>query len=369
MSTKTVVIAAGGSGGHIYPALAIADQLKKSHPELLIFFVGTPNGLENQIIPKKGYPLLHIPIGRLNKNVSTGERIKTLLQMPLAFLKAIWICLKLRPLFLIGVGGHASGPMLLMASLLRFKTYIWEPNAFPGMANRYLSRFVKKAFVVFDQAAKNMGTATAQKVGYPMREAIENLGALETKQNPQDFHVLVFGGSQGAQGINTAVVEMVEKYAADLAGIKVLLQSGPRDFERVKGLVEKLPESVSRNIEITDFIYDMEEKYQWADVIVARSGMGSVSEIASTGRPSILIPLASSADGHQQKNAEALEEKGAAYLVLQKDLSSEVLKQKILQLKSDAQLREHMSQAVREFYQPHGASVIAQEILAGENSL
>lgn len=365
MKTKTAVIAAGGSGGHIYPALAIANRLKKSHPDLLIFFVGTKGGLENRIVPPKGYPLLHIPIGRLNKNVATIERVKTVLQMPLAFLKAIWICLKLRPQFVLGVGGHASGPMLLMASLLGFKTYIWEPNAFPGMANRYLSRFVRKIFVVFEQAARRMGTNKAQIVGYPMRESIESLGRLKLKETLGDFHVLVFGGSQGAMGINSAVMDMIKESEQELQGMKFILQCGSRDFQRIMGLYENLSESGKAMIEITEFIYDMEDKYQWADVVVARAGMGSVSELASTGLPSILIPLASSADGHQQKNAEALQEKGAAIMILQKDLNQEALKQALLKLNKNRELRKKMSAAAREFYQPHGAEVIARDIQLG----
>lgn len=365
MSSKTAVIAAGGSGGHIYPALAVADRLKKSHPDLLIFFVGTEGGLENKIIPPKGYPLLHIPIGRLNKNVATSERVMTLLKMPLAFFKAAWICLKLRPRFLLGVGGHASGPMLLMASLMGFKTYIWEPNAFPGMANRYLSRFVKKIFVVFDQAARRLGEGKAQKVGYPMRESIEALGHLAVKESEPEFHVLVFGGSQGAQSINSAVLDLVKTHAEALLGVKILLQCGSRDFGRVSEIHQSLSTSAKEIVSITEFIYDMEEKYKWADVVIARSGMGAVSELSATGTPSILIPLASSADGHQQKNAEALQEKGAAIMVLQKQLSPEELLKHLMELKNDVNRRRQMSEAARGFYQPRGAEVIADNIVSG----
>ena len=365
MSSKTAVIAAGGSGGHIYPALAIADRLKKSHPDLLIFFVGTEGGLENKIIPPKGYPLLHIPIGRLNKNVATSERIMTILKMPLAFFKAVWICLKLRPKFLLGVGGHASGPMLLMASLMGFKTYIWEPNAFPGMANRYLARFVKKIFVVFDQAARRLGESKSQTVGYPMRETIEALGQLPVNDSENDFHILVYGGSQGAQSINSAIVEMVKTYAEDLGGVNILLQCGSRDFGRVSEIHQSLSTSAKQILSITEFIFDMEEKYKWADVVIARSGMGAVSELSATGTPSILIPLASSADGHQQKNAEALQEKGAAMMILQKQLSPEELLKHLLKLKNDVNSRRQMSEAARGFYQPRGAEVIAQDIVSG----
>ncbi len=294
------------------------------------------------------------------------ERLKTILQMPLAFLKAIWICLKLRPRFLLGVGGHASGPMLLMASLLGFKTYIWEPNAFPGMANRYLSRFVCKIFVVFEQAEKRMGSGKkTQVVGYPMRESIESLGPLSINESSTEFHVLVFGGSQGALGMNSAVMGLLKECHEDLQGMSFLLQCGSRDFQRVLGLYQELPESAQRKIEITEFIYDMEDKYRWADVVVARSGMGSVSELASTGTPSILIPLPSSADGHQQKNAEALQEKGAAIMVLQKDLNQRVLRQHLLDLKQNVEIRKNMSEAAQEFHQPQGAEVIAREILSG----
>ncbi|MCB0406676.1 MAG: UDP-N-acetylglucosamine--N-acetylmuramyl-(pentapeptide) pyrophosphoryl-undecaprenol N-acetylglucosamine transferase, partial [Bdellovibrionales bacterium] len=315
---KSVIIATGGTGGHIYPAIAVAEALKKQDPDYLIFFVGTKLGMENQIVPQKGYPLLHLPIGRLHKSVGWKERAQTLFQMPIAFFKAAWFCIKIRPQFLIGFGGHASGPMILIASLLGFKTFIWEPNAFPGMANRILSKFVSRCFVVFDSAKAKLNPKKSIKVGIPIRDMIESMGRLPQSQR-ETFHILVYGGSQGSLAISESVIHFYEKYQKELSFLRLLLQTGQTHFEKLKNECEKRS-LLSENFQLVPYIHDMDAKYQWADLVMSRSGAGTISELASTGLPSVLIPLPTAADGHQQKNAEELVEKGGAIMILQNQL-------------------------------------------------
>jgi UDP-N-acetylglucosamine--N-acetylmuramyl-(pentapeptide) pyrophosphoryl-undecaprenol N-acetylglucosamine transferase len=205
VNEKTVLIAAGGTGGHIYPALAIAAALKRQMPGLDVQFVGTPHGLENKLVPREGYKLHHIPIGRLNRNVSWSERLMTLISLPWAILKAILLVHRLNPRFVLGVGGHVTGPVILATSLLRKPAYLWEPNAHPGLANRWLAPFVREALVVFDEAAQLLKTRRICRVGMPVRAAIEDLAQKTTGTTRESvLRILVFGGSQGARGLMTS---------------------------------------------------------------------------------------------------------------------------------------------------------------------
>lgn len=357
-----VLIAAGGTGGHIYPAIAVADQLKKLNSNLELIFVGTPSGLENKIVPKAGFELEHIPIGRLNKNVSLLERLKTLVYMPWALIKSVLLVLRHRPLFLLGVGGHASGPLLLAASVLGYRTYIWEPNAYPGLANRYLAPFVHEVLVVFDQVRSLVKAKRCRKVGMPIRKEIE--AASQQHKEHKDFHVLVFGGSQGARGINNAVAEMLSDTGEWRKDIRVVHQTGPLDYRRIHDGYQK----GNVDVEVTEFLYDMDQRYIWADLVISRSGMSTVAELAAVGKPSILIPLPTAADNHQQKNAEALVLGGAAEMLLQKDLTAQRLRAMILKLKDDKLRREAMSRNARKFYEPNAARAIAYHLLEDSRS-
>ncbi|MCB0413417.1 MAG: glycosyltransferase, partial [Bdellovibrionales bacterium] len=205
---KIVVIAGGGTGGHIYPALAIAEALKIKDSEVEIHFVGTGQGLEAKIIPSYGYPLHFVPVGMLNSNVNLVTRIKTLLLLPFAFLKALWLVFKLKPNLVLGVGGYASAPMVFLSSLLRKKTYLWEPNAYPGLANRYLSKWVDASLVVFESAKEYLQSKNFYKVGLPVRKEIESLAKKDVALSKDDaFKILIFGGSQGALRINEVFCE------------------------------------------------------------------------------------------------------------------------------------------------------------------
>lgn len=361
---KSVIIAAGGTGGHIYPALAVADKIRQKHPEVQIFFVGTSTGMENKIIPSSGYPLLHLPIGRLHKSVSLTERIKTVVQLPLALFKAAWICWKLKPEFLLGVGGHASGPMLLAGSLLRYRTVIWEPNAHPGLANRILSRFVSQCFVVFDRAKKFLNNSRCETVGFPIRQQIEQLGVV-SKSPHSDFNVLIYGGSQGSLGISQAMLAFLKNYRSQYPNIKLLLQTGATHFQSIKDEARKLDLADSHQLQIVDYIHDMENKYQWCDLVICRSGTGTISELAATGLPSLLVPLPFAADGHQKINAEELVAKNAAFMLLQSDFSPEKIHEILQKFIQNPSIRIQMSKAVQLFYVPHAADDIVNRLWKG----
>lgn len=352
-----ILIAAGGTGGHIYPALAIADALKVKGVE--VEFVGTAHGLENKIIPPKGYRVNHLPIGRLNSNVPLTERLKTAVSLPFAFGKSATLLRRKKPDLVLGVGGHASGPLLLVASMLGYRTSIWEPNAMPGMANRILSRFVDECWVVFEEARARLKARTLNVAGMPVRKEIEDAKRTVARSSER-FRVLVFGGSQGARGINNTTLEMMKAAAPEWrAGIRLVHQTGPTDFARIKEGYGDLADEV----EVREYLHDMDRRYDEADLVVCRSGTGTLSELAACGKAAVLIPFPYAADDHQKKNAESLVAKDAAVLIDQKNLTAEALRATIDELRADPARRERMERNIRRFHHPRAAETLATKFV------
>lgn len=358
MATK-VLIAGGGTGGHIYPALAVAQALKEKDQHNQIEFVGTPLGLETKLVPRAGFPLHFVPIGRLNR-VSFLERLMTLLKLPLAFFRAVKLLNQLKPDVILGVGGYASGPVVLMAALLRYKTVIWEPNAHPGLANRWLSWLVDRCLVVFDEARPYFHSKKISAVPMPVRKEIES--SAQEAEVHKSFHVLLFGGSQGARPLNNVMSEAVMNGEEWLQGLELVHQTGPHDFTRIYESYSSL-QDMGDQVEAFEYLHDMPQRYAWADLVIARAGTGTISELAACGKAAILIPLPSAADDHQTKNAEALAKKNAAVLLPQKELTPQRLVQEILKFKSDAQLVNQLSRNIKAFHQSRGAEKIAEVIL------
>lgn len=365
LRSPRILIAAGGTGGHIYPALAMAEAFRKQRPQVAVDFVGTAHGLENKIVPAKGYRVHHLPIGRLNSNVALAERLKTIVLLPWALLESALLLRRERPDFVLGVGGHASGPLLLMASILGYRNAIWEPNAMPGMANRILSRFVDDCWVVFDDAKIHLHNRKMHVAGMPVRAEIEELN-IPAKADGKPFRILVFGGSQGARGLNTTTMEMVREGGEWLKDVRIVHQTGPADYERIKtGYGDILGKSA---VEVRDYIDNMAEQYAHADLVICRSGTGTLSELAACGKVAILIPFPFAADDHQRKNAESLVVKGAATMILQKNLSTESLRSAIRELRDDPARRELISQRIRAFHRPHAAEQLVGEFLERMNA-
>lgn len=353
-----ILIAAGGTGGHIYPALAMADAFRKKRPDTVIEFVGTAHGLENKIIPKQGYTVHHLPIGRLNRNVSIFERVKTLLTMPLAFLKSFLLLRRVRPDFVLGVGGHASGPLLLVASLIGYRSAIWEPNAMPGLANRWLAKFVDDCWVVFDEARSLLHGKNLHQAGMPVRQEIESVQGQKPAFAKEHFNILVFGGSQGARGINNAVMDMMKEGGSWLKDVHIVHQTGPTDYARIKEAYGGHPA-----VEVHEYLHDMANRYAQADLVISRSGTGTLSELAACGRPAILIPLPTAADDHQRKNAESLVRKNAALMIVQRDLTPAALRSAIESLRKDPTLLAEMSRNIKTFHHPRAAETLVDEFV------
>ncbi|ASD62675.1 undecaprenyldiphospho-muramoylpentapeptide beta-N-acetylglucosaminyltransferase [Bdellovibrio bacteriovorus] len=352
---KNIVIAGGGTGGHIYPGIAIARALQKLDPSIEVHFVGTARGLESKIVPREGFPLHLIESGQLNVK-SPIQKLKTLLKIPVGLWQSIRLLGQLKPLYVIGVGGYASGPFVLAASIIGFNTAVWEPNAMPGMANRILSRFVDKCFVVFNEAKKHLKGDSIIQTGMPVRAEIE--AAVHSTSENQKFHLLAFGGSQGSRIINNCLSDAVMSGGEWVKDLSVVHQLGSADLERVTEKYKNAP----CEVQPFEFIYDMAKYYQWADIIVCRGGASSIAEAAAFGIIPIIVPLPA-ADDHQQKNAESLVQKNAGRMILQKDLTPERLISEVQSLRADKDLRDQMVRNIKNFYIPHSATVIAKEIL------
>jgi undecaprenyldiphospho-muramoylpentapeptide beta-N-acetylglucosaminyltransferase len=355
MTKKTVVIAGGGTGGHIYPGIAIARALQAADPSIEVEFVGTAHGLEKKIIPREGFKLHLIESGKLNVS-SPLQKLKTLARIPVGLWQSVRLLWQIKPLYVIGVGGYASGPFVLAASIIGFNTAIWEPNAMPGMANRMLSRFVDKCFVVFAEAKKYLKNENIAAIGMPVRAEIEN--GVHIKHSDENFRVLVFGGSQGSRIINNCMSDAVMAGGEWTRGLSVTHQLGSADYERVSQKYQGAPCPVDAH----EFIYDMAKYYQWADIVVCRGGASSLAEAAAFGLIPIVVPLPA-ADDHQQKNAESLVARNAGRMILQKDLTPERLINEIQSLRADKALREEMVRNIKSFYIPQAAMTIAKEIL------
>lgn len=352
-----IFIAGGGTGGHIYPAIAIAKAIKDLQSDVIIDYVGTASGLETKIIPKEGAQLHLITSGKLNFSGNILEKIKTLIKIHWGLLQSVYLVLKHKPDFVLGVGGYASAPFVLAASLLRKPTAIWEPNAHPGMANRLLSRFVNKAYLVFPEGQKYLQTKVNMTVGMPLRYQPQNV----IKQPHDRFTVLCFGGSQGSQFLNDKISDLFINNPEFLENMHLIHQTGPKDYSRIKSKYEAVKNNL-KNVEVHEYIYNMPEYYLKSDVLFCRGGASTLAEAGLFGVVPIIVPLPA-ADNHQQKNAESLVNKGAAFMFLQDEFHDEIFKRLIWNFYQDPVIRQKMTENLRQTV-PQGASqAIAADIL------
>jgi UDP-N-acetylglucosamine--N-acetylmuramyl-(pentapeptide) pyrophosphoryl-undecaprenol N-acetylglucosamine transferase len=356
MESNVIFIAGGGTGGHIYPGVAIARAILQQRPEIQIRFVGTPSGLETKIVPREGFPLDLIQGGKLNFAGGLFEKIKTLCKIPLGIGQSLILLRKYRPKFVLGVGGYASGPFVLAAALCGIPSAVWEPNAHPGMANRWLSRFVDRCYIVFSQAEKWLKNENTFQFGMPVRKEIEE--AKKIARSDQKFHLLSFGGSQGSRAISTVLSDAIVHRGEWTKNLSVVHQIGAVDFAKLKAKYQNSEDIVSPY----EFIYDMHNQYAWADLVVARGGASTITELAAFGVVPIIIPLPA-ADNHQQKNAESLVVANAGQMLLQENLNEQSLITEIEKLRNNPAQMKLMSDNLRKFFQPQAAEKIAADIL------
>jgi UDP-N-acetylglucosamine--N-acetylmuramyl-(pentapeptide) pyrophosphoryl-undecaprenol N-acetylglucosamine transferase len=334
-----IAIAGGGTGGHIIPALAIADELKLVHGAEVLF-IGTPRGLESRLVPQAGYPLSMIEVGQL-KNVSLATKARTMLDLPMSLLKCRKLLRQFRPDAVIGVGGYASGPAMGAAILSGIPTLAFEPNAFPGLANRTVGRWVSAAAVNFAPAAKYF--RNAQITGIPVRSEFFHLQPRSSDAPP---HLLVFGGSQGARALNTFMPQIATSLLAAVPRLTILHQAGARHAESTLAAYQASGASPDR-WQVHAFLDDMPRRFEAADLVLSRSGASSVAELAAAGKPSLLVPFPQAADDHQRKNAEVLAESGAAEMLLERNLTPDKLQETLIRLLKDRAGLERMSKQAR----------------------
>lgn len=343
------ILAGGGTGGHVIPALAIAQQLQKDY-QAQVLFVGTARGIENRLVPAAGYPLQVVKVGAL-KNVSLITRAKTALDLPRAVWDAGRILAQFRPDVVIGVGGYASGPAMLAATLHRIPTLAFEPNVVPGFANRVVARTVSGAAVHFEETAKYFRRATV--TGVPVRQAFFEITPRAAGEPPT---LLVFGGSQGAHSINQALMESVPELRANLPELRILHQTGERDYNDAAAAYAKMGDAVRA----FRFIDNMPAFFAQVDLIMCRSGASTVAEITAAGKPAIFVPFPRAADDHQKRNAELLERAGAAIMLEESKLSSTTLIEAVVSLMKNSERMAKMGEAARKLSHPNAALDIAR---------
>ena len=346
-----IVIAGGGTGGHVIPALAIAHQLKKQFAAEVLF-IGTARGIETRLVPQAGYPLELIKVGAL-KNVSLMTRVKTMFDLP----RALWVAGRMltnfRPDVVIGVGGYASGPGMFAAIRRRIPTLAFEPNVVPGFANRMVARWVSVAAVHFEETCEYF--PRCKVTGVPVREAFFTMPA-KTAGPPT---LLVFGGSQGARAINQAMIESLSGLRERVPGLHIIHQTGQRDYDNVLAAYQKAGAQGHERGEVHKFIDDMPGTFARADLLVCRSGASTVAEIAAAGKPAIFVPFPQAADDHQNVNARALEKAGAAIVVEESNLEAAYLVDTIATVIADPRRLQAMSEAAKSLAHPKAVEEIA----------
>ncbi len=336
-----VLIAAGGTGGHIYPGIAVAKEVMRRNPESEVRFVGTERGLEKRLVPQAGFELSLIESAGL-KNVGMGARLRGVLVLPKSFFAARRLIREFRPDVVVGAGGYVSGPVLLTAAMMRLPTLVMESNALPGFTNRRLARFVDRAAVTFE-AALPFFRGKGVVIGNPVRREFFDI-PLKLRDATR-FSVLVFGGSQGARAINEAMIAALPDLEAQRDVLSITHQTGEADFEKVHaGYTDA---GWGENADVRRYIENMVAEFARADLIICRAGATTSAELVAAGKTAIMIPFPQAADDHQRKNAEALQAAGAARMILQHELTGERLAQEISALVQSPDDLTHMEEASR----------------------
>ena len=356
----TLMIAGGGTGGHIYPGIAIARGFVQRDETRRVVFVGTERGLETKIVPAEGFSLELISVGGL-KGKSLAEFARNLLKLPLAFVLSWRLLSRIRPAAVLGVGGYASGPILLVAALRGYPTMIQEQNAFPGITNRILAKLVRRVATAFPEALERLGRKGIV-TGNPVRA--EFFAISPEGRTSGRTRILIFGGSQGSRAINDAMVEALPHLADLRDDVDIVHQTGPRQHEAVSAAYAQSAFAQARVVEYLD---EMAVEMKRADFAVCRAGALTIGELAAVGLASILIPFAQASDNHQEVNARAVESAGGAIVITEKQLDGQLLAETIRSLVKDRERLSGMGRGVARLGAPGatGALVDAIEGIAG----
>jgi UDP-N-acetylglucosamine--N-acetylmuramyl-(pentapeptide) pyrophosphoryl-undecaprenol N-acetylglucosamine transferase len=357
-----VIISGGGTGGHIFPAVAIANALKKLNPAIEILFVGANGRMEMDKVPQAGYKIIGLDIQGIQRK-AIWKNLLFPVKLLASISKAVGIIKSFKPDAAVGVGGYASGPLLYAASLKGVPTLIQEQNSYAGVTNKWLSKKAQKICVAFDGMDKFFPADTIVKTGNPVRkQSVDTAGKRDTalqefNLSPNKKTILVTGGSLGARTLNHSLLADLDKLIA--ADVQVIWQTGKVYY---KGIMEKLGANYHPNIHILEFLNRMDLAYAAADIIISRAGAGTIAELCIIGKPVILVPSPNVAEDHQTKNAMALVQTDAAVFVTDKDAETTLIP-KALELLKDETQQALLSANISKLALPNADEVIAQHVL------
>ncbi|NOX21009.1 MAG: undecaprenyldiphospho-muramoylpentapeptide beta-N-acetylglucosaminyltransferase [Nitrospirae bacterium] len=353
-----VVIAGGGTGGHLFPGLALADELVKRDPSVEILFIGTDRGIEARVVPREGYNIRFVS-GAALVGKSLSGKLKALFSFIKGLRESYRILKETEPQIVVGTGGYVSVAPVVAAWLQSIPVLIMEQNTVPGKANRFLARMANAICITYQESMAFFPRDKVHLTGNPVRDRVTK-GSPEAARRlfslKEDlFTVLVFGGSRGASSINRAMVEALPYLTGIKEEVQFLHQTGESDYRFVRGAYQDMGFKGT----VTPFIYQMPEAYAVADLVISRAGATALAEICVTGKPSILVPYPYAAEDHQRANAEKLMQMGAAVMILDKELNGKRLSEEILRLFNDPQKREEMKRKALGFGRPEAARKIA----------
>ncbi len=353
-----VLLAGGGTGGHLFPGIAIAEEVVTRHPQNDVVFVGTDRGLEARVVPAQGFVFEAIPSRGL-KGMGFVKFVLGLLTLPLSFVRSLSLVLKYRPDVVVGVGGYSSGPVVLSAWLLGVPTAVQEQNALPGFTNKVLGHFVRAVFLCFEGARAFFPAKKCHVLGNPIRKKLtENL--LKPAVRSSQFRLLVFGGSLGAKGLNQRVLDALPHLAGQKEALRIVHQTGKADLEAVRAGYEK----AGVQADVREFIDDMAQAYLDADLVVCRAGATTIAELTVCQKAAVLVPFPFATDDHQAVNAKALVDAGAALMFREAELTGELLAKTVLELKAQPERLARMQKASGALGHPGAAHEIAEVLVA-----
>lgn len=358
---ERIIVAGGGTGGHLFPGLAVVEELRRRAPDLDVLFVGTERGIEARLLPARGEKLELLEVNPL-KGRTAGQLAKSVAMLPMAMTKAAAIVRGHRPDLVIGVGGYASGPIVAAAAAMGVPTALLEQNAHVGLTNRMLAPLVRRAYLTYESTLARFGTKKGRAVGNPVRRAFVDAARLALV-DPDGFEarsnrVLVMGGSQGAKALNETVPEALARSRATELGYTIVHQTGAAMRDEVEARYREL----GVEAEVVAFIDDMAQAYASASIVVARAGASTLAELCAIGRPSVLIPYPYAADDHQAKNAEELEAAGAAICIRESALQVDGLAETITELLGSRERRRAMADAARGQGRPDAAAAVVDDL-------
>ena len=350
-------MAGGGTGGHLFPGVAVAKEICRRFKKAEVLFVTGKRKMEFEVLRKAGFRQTSIAVeGMKGRGLLRGALVA--FKLPWSLLQSLWIIRGFSPHVVLGVGGYSAGPVCVAGRLMGVPSAVHEQNSFPGVTNRLLCRVVRRVFISFEESRNHFSAGSIHLTGNPIRpEFVTQESPSSRKGRP--FTVLVVGGSQGARAINGAFIEAMTLLKKKDRPCRVIHQTGELDYRNTEALYKER----GLDGEVTPFIQDMAGAYREADLVVSRAGAGAIFEMAAMGKPSLLIPYPFAANRHQETNAQVLVEAGAAEMILQENLTGEILADRITTYMNDPAALERMAEAAKRVSKPDAAERIADLLL------